>query len=70
MLMRFIMSFYLSCIHDTHLVHMHAICASEGVTLLEFKPEQQEEQLAARSRRFRQKKDPMKKISLSALTIS
>jgi hypothetical protein len=47
MLMYFIMSFHLSCILDTHFVHMHAIGAPKGVTLLEFEPEQQEEPQAA-----------------------
>jgi hypothetical protein len=30
------MSLYLLCIHDIHLVHLHAIGVPEGVTLLEF----------------------------------
>jgi hypothetical protein len=30
------MSFYLLCIHDIHLVRLHAIGVPEGVTLLEF----------------------------------
>jgi hypothetical protein len=30
------MSLHLLCIHDIHLVHMHAIGVPEGVTLLEF----------------------------------
>jgi hypothetical protein len=32
----------LLCIHDIHLVHMHAIGVSEGVTLLEFDGTSQE----------------------------
>ena len=44
----FIMSSHLLRIHDTHFVHMHAIGSPEGVTLLEFEPERQEEQQAAR----------------------
>jgi hypothetical protein len=36
MLMHFIMSFHLLCIHDTYYVHMHVIGSPEGVTLLEF----------------------------------
>jgi hypothetical protein len=42
--MHFIMSFHLLCIHDTYYVHMHAIGSLEGVTLLEFKAKNQEEQ--------------------------
>jgi hypothetical protein len=45
--MHSIMSLHLLCIHDTHFVHMHAIGVPEGVTLLEFKQEQPEEQQAA-----------------------
>jgi hypothetical protein len=30
------MSLHLLCIHNIHLVHMHAIGVPEGVTLLEF----------------------------------
>jgi hypothetical protein len=32
----FIMSLHLLCIHDIHLVHLHAIGVPEGVTLLKF----------------------------------
>ena len=31
-----IITFHLFCIHDSHVVHMHAIGVPEGVTLLEF----------------------------------
>jgi hypothetical protein len=41
MFMHVIKSFHLLCIHDTYFVHMHAIGSLEGVTLLEFEPEQQ-----------------------------
>jgi hypothetical protein len=44
MLMHFIMSFHLICIHDTYYVHMHAIGSPERVTLLEFEARNQEEQ--------------------------
>jgi hypothetical protein len=39
MCMRLIMSYHLLCIHDTYVVHMHAIGVFEGVALLEFKQE-------------------------------
>jgi hypothetical protein len=36
---------FLLCIHDIHLVHIHAIGVPEGVTLLEFEgPSEEEEQ--------------------------
>ena len=41
-----IITFHLFCIHDSHVVHMHAIGVPEGVTLLEFKqglPEEQQQ---------------------------
>jgi hypothetical protein len=64
--MHLIMSYHLLCIHDTYVVHMHAIGVPEGVTLLEYEQEQPEEQQAARSRSCRQRKEePTKKISLS-----
>jgi hypothetical protein len=44
MFIHVIMSFHLLCIHDTYFVHMHAIGAPEGVTLLEFEPVNPEEQ--------------------------
>jgi hypothetical protein len=45
--MRLIMSYHLLCIHDTYVVHMHAIGVFEGVALLEFKQERLEEQQEA-----------------------
>jgi hypothetical protein len=39
-----ISTFHLLCLHDIHFVHMHAIGAPEGVTLLEFEPMNPEEQ--------------------------
>ena len=47
MVVPFIITFHLLCIHDSYAVHMHAIGVLEGVTLLEFKKELQEEQHAA-----------------------
>jgi hypothetical protein len=41
------MSLHLLCIHDIHLVHMHAIGVPEGVTLLEFEGLNPEERPAA-----------------------
>ena len=40
----FIITFHLFCIHDSHVVHMHAIGVPEGVTLLEFEQVLSEEQ--------------------------
>jgi hypothetical protein len=37
------MSLHLLCIHDIHLVHIHALGVPEGVTLLEFEGLNQEE---------------------------
>jgi hypothetical protein len=45
--MHLIMSYHLLCIHDTYVVHMHAIGVPEGVTLLEYEQEQPKEQQAA-----------------------
>ena len=36
MVVPFIITFHLLCIHDSYAVHMHAIGVPEGVTLLEF----------------------------------
>ena len=36
MVVTVIITFHLFCIHDSHVVHMHAIGVPEGVTLLEF----------------------------------
>jgi hypothetical protein len=47
MSMHSIMSFHHLCIHDTHLVYMHSIGVLEGVSLLEYKLEQSEEQQSA-----------------------
>ena len=47
MVVHFIITFHLFCIHASHAVHMHAIGVPKGVTLLEFKQEPQEEQQAA-----------------------
>jgi hypothetical protein len=44
--MHHIMSYHL-CIHDTYIVHMHTIGVPKGVTLLEYKQEQPEEQQTA-----------------------
>ena len=38
---------HLFCIHDSHIVHMHAIGVPEGVTLLEFEQVLSEEQQQA-----------------------
>ena len=46
MAVHFIITFHLFCIHDSHAVHMHAVCVLEGVTLLEFEqglPEEQQQ---------------------------
>ena len=46
MAVHFIITFHLFCIHDSYVVHMHAIDVSEGVTLLEFEqglPEEQQQ---------------------------
>jgi hypothetical protein len=42
--MHLIMSYHLLCIHDTYVVHMHAIGVLEEVTLLEYEQEQPKEQ--------------------------
>ena len=42
----FIITFHLSCLHDSYTMHMHAIGVLEGVTLLEFEqvlPEEQQQ---------------------------
>ena len=44
MTVHFIITFHLFCIHDSYIVHMHAIGVPEGVTLLEFEQELPEEQ--------------------------
>jgi len=44
MALHFIITFHLFCIHDSYVVHMHAIGVPEGVTLLEFKQGLLEEQ--------------------------
>ena len=44
MVVPFIITFHLLCIHDSYAVHMHAIGVLEGVTLLEFEQELPEEQ--------------------------
>ena len=36
MVVPFIITFHLLCIHDSYAMHMHAIGVLEGVTLLEF----------------------------------
>ena len=46
MVVPFIITFHLLCIHDSYDVHMHAIGVPEGVTLLEFEqglPEEQQQ---------------------------
>ena len=46
MVVYFIITFHLFCMHDSYAVHMHAIGVSEGVTLLEFEqglPEEQQQ---------------------------
>ena len=43
MVVPFIITFHLLCIHDSYAVHMHAIGSPEGVTLLEFEPKHQEQ---------------------------
>ena len=43
-LYRFIITFHLFLIHDSHAVHMHAIGVPKGVTLLEFEQGLPEEQ--------------------------
>jgi hypothetical protein len=45
--MHLIMSYHVLCIHDTYVVHMHAIGVPEGVTLIEFEQERSEEPQAA-----------------------
>ena len=47
MVVPFIITFHLLCIHDSYAMHMHAIGVPEGVTLLEFEQELQEEQQGA-----------------------
>ena len=37
MVVHFIITFHLLCMHDSYAMHMHAIGVPEGVTLLEFK---------------------------------
>ena len=44
MVVHFIITFHLFCIHDSYAVHMHAIGVPEGVTLLEFEQGLLEEQ--------------------------
>jgi hypothetical protein len=41
------MPYHLLCIHDTYVVHIHAIRVPEGVTLLEYEQDQPEEQQTA-----------------------
>ena len=46
MVVHFIITFYLLCMHDSYAMHMHAIDVLEGVTLLEFEqglPEEQQQ---------------------------
>ena len=46
MVVPFIITFHIFCIHDSYAVHMHAIGVLEGVTLLEFEqglPEEQQQ---------------------------
>ena len=46
MVVPFIITFHHLCIHDSYVVHMHAIGVPKGVTLLEFKqrlPEKQQQ---------------------------
>jgi hypothetical protein len=45
--MHLIMSYHILYIHDTYVVHMHAIGIPEGVTLIEFEQERSEEPQAA-----------------------
>ena len=48
MVVHFIITFHLLlCMHDSYAMHMHAIGVPEGVTLLEFEQQPQEEQQAA-----------------------
>ena len=51
MAIHFIITFHIFCIHDSDAVHMHAIGVPEGVTLLEFKQELQEEQQVAQEQK-------------------
>ena len=44
MAVHFIITFHLFCIHDSYVVHMHAIGVLDGVTLLEFEQGLLEEQ--------------------------
>ena len=44
MVVPFIITFHLLCIHDSYAMHMHAIGVLEGVTLLEFEQGLPEEQ--------------------------
>ena len=46
MVVYFIITFHLLCMHDSYAMHMHAIGVSEGVMLLEFEqglPEEQQQ---------------------------
>ena len=46
MVVYFIITFHLLCMHNSYAMHMHAIGVSEGVTLLEFEqvlPEEQQQ---------------------------
>ena len=46
MVVYFIITFHLLCMHDSYAIHMHAIGVSERVTLLEFEqglPEEQQQ---------------------------
>ena len=46
MAVHFIITFHLLCMHDSYVMHMHAIDVPEGVTLLEFEqglPEEQQQ---------------------------
>jgi hypothetical protein len=45
--MHLIMSYHILCIHDTYVLHTHAIDVPKGVTLLEYDQEQSKEQQAA-----------------------
>ena len=51
MVVPLIITFHLLCIHDSYDVHMHAIGVPEGVTLLEFEQELQEEEQAAQEQK-------------------
>ena len=58
----FIITFHLFCMHDSYVVHMHAIGVSEGVTLLEFEqglpevqPQVQEQEVQAPEGRINEK---------------